>query len=189
LVNYKESNEVIVFGYAGNMNEITINLDLVEALVNEFQDCIFKFAGEINFINSNNAKRFRKIIDVKNVIYLGKVPYDKIPMEVVAWDVCLMLDDFSEISRYVHHNKIYQYLAMGKSVVITKTHSDYDDLRSDVFESSSINEFIENLKLAMVLSNDDKQVVRRRLLASKNSSAVRADQFMKIICDFYGSEL
>jgi glycosyltransferase involved in cell wall biosynthesis len=189
LAVHKVSNESVVFGYAGNMNEITINLDLVDVLIDEFRDCIFKFAGEINFVNSINSKKFRKIFDKKNVVYLGKIPYDEIPMEVVSWDVCLMLDNFGEISSYVHHNKVYQYLAMGKAVVSTKTHNDYTDLHNGIYESNTIDEFVVNLKAAMIIKDDELHIDQRRSLARKNSSEVRADQFMKIVHNHYGFEL
>ena len=46
----------IVFGYAGNMNEITIDIDLVEMLVKEFSDFNFRFAGAINFKDEKNQE-------------------------------------------------------------------------------------------------------------------------------------
>ncbi|SEA34056.1 hypothetical protein [Microbulbifer marinus] len=170
-----------VFGYAGNMNEITIDIPLVEALVASFPDTEFRFAGKINFSKKNDKEKFVKIFARENVTYLGMIPYTEIQREVSKWDVCLMLDKQYELSRYVHHNKVYQYLALGKVVVATKTHNDYDSLSEEIFESSGIDDFLSNARIALGLARDVNRVSKRVELAMLESSEERAKKFMEIL--------
>ncbi|PAR27073.1 glycosyltransferase family protein [Vibrio metoecus] len=171
----------IVFGYAGNMNEITIDIDLVEMLVNEFSDFNFKFAGAINFKDEKKIKRMNDIFKYNNVEYIGMVPYHLIQNEVYSWDVCLMLDNIDELSGYVHHNKVYQYLSLGKVVVATKTHDDYINLSSEVYEAKTKDEFIEKCRHAILVARDKDRISNRVRLAKAESSDARAEEFMKLV--------
>ncbi|KQB10528.1 glycosyltransferase family protein [Vibrio metoecus] len=171
----------IVFGYAGNMNEITIDIDLVEMLVNEFSDFNFKFAGAINFKDEKKIKRMNDIFKYNNVEYIGMVPYHLIQNEVYSWDVCLMLDNIDELSGYVHHNKVYQYLSLGKIVVATKTHDDYINLSSEVYEAKTKDEFIEKCRHAILVARDKDRISNRVRLAKAESSDARAEEFMKLV--------
>jgi len=65
-----------------------------------------------------------------------------------------MFDVNSDISEYVHHNKIYQYLALGKPVVVQRTHRDYDELSSVIYLCDSKKEFIDKIAVAATNVND-----------------------------------
>lgn len=172
-----------VFGYAGNMNEITIDLGLVESLLARFSDCKFIFAGRINFLDEDLKDKFLEILERDNVIFKGLIPYSQIQAEVASWDVCLMLDKVYEVSKYVHHNKVYQYLALGKVVIGTKTQDDYSDLKGGVYEGETIDKFLDCCELAIEESRDMNKAGLRVELAKANSSEVRADQFMKLLLE------
>lgn len=179
--NYAINEGEIVFGYAGNMNEITIDIPLVDTLVKTFPECRFKFAGNLNFSEAKNKQDFEKILQADNVEYLGMVPYAEIHSEVAGWDICLMLDKVYELSKYVHHNKVYQYLALGKVIVGTKTHNDYESLGSEILESYSTEEFIKNSREAIKIARDPQRVLNRIELAKANCSDARAEQFFNIL--------
>jgi glycosyltransferase involved in cell wall biosynthesis len=170
-----------ILGYAGNMNEITIDVDLVHSITEHYSEYYFVFAGEINFSNIELQNRFLQIIERKNIKYLGVVPYTKIQKIVSGWDICLMLDRIYELSRYVHHNKVYQYLALGKAVVSTQTHNDYTNLCPFVFEANNSDAFIKNIKQAMTEARTPDAVNKRVLLAKSNSADERAIEFINIL--------
>lgn len=177
----RKVTDEIVFGYAGNMNEITIDLELVELLVAEFPKMEFRFAGLLNFSQSENIERMEILFSNDNVTYLGKIPYKLIQEEVFSWDICLMLDNINELSKYVHHNKVYQYLALGKVVVATKTHDDYRNLAGEIFEAETRNVFLEHVKEAIKICRDEERIANRIKLAKSESADVRAAQLMHII--------
>lgn len=181
MLRYRRSSDRIVIGYAGNMNEITTDLSLVDEVTTRFSDCEFEFAGILNFSDAANLSKMKSIMAKHNVKYLGFVPYTDIPKKVINWDICLMFDVQSEISEYVHHNKIYQYLALGKPVVVRRTHQDYEELSPIVCLCDSKQEFIDKIAVAITNVNDDEYKKSCINLAKLNSSDIRAHQFMEIV--------
>ena len=97
-----------------------------------------------------------------------------------------MFDAKSEISEYVHHNKIYQYLAFGKPIVIQRTHHDYDELASVVYICDKTEDFLVSITEAIKHINDAKYINNCIKLAKLNSSTERAKQFMNIIGNIKG---
>jgi hypothetical protein len=178
---YRRSSAGIVIGYAGNMNEITTDLSLLDELTTRYNDCRFEFAGHLNFNNTHNLSKMRMILAKPNVRYLGFISYNDIPKIVVNWNICLMLDVQSEISGYVHHNKIYQYLALGKPVVVQRTHRDYEELSSVVYLCDTKKEFFDKVAIAATRVTDREYSDRCIHLARLNSSDSRAVQFMEIM--------
>ena len=181
---YKK-NKTVVCGYSGNMNDLTIDLSLLDQVTQHFPHIIFRFAGNINFRDEQDSIRIRQLFERDNVCFLGFVPYDQIAEEVNSWDICLMFDPINETSRYIHHNKIYQYLALGKPVVGTLPHDDYHSLSSVIYQTETHNQFLLNLGKAINdLARKDLRAKRLRL-AEDNSASARAEQFITIINTHY----
>ena len=77
-------------------------------------------------LDYNQSKIFwDRLFEKSNVKYLGNIPYEKLPKTVARWDVGLVTDKMDEYASYMHHNKVYQYLALGIPVVSLKIHEDY----------------------------------------------------------------
>lgn len=179
--SHKKKSAVPILGYAGNMNEITIDIPLLDRITDHFDNCKFIMAGKLNFKNKIHTLQMEKIFSKGNVEYVGLIPYSQLQQEVFNWDVCLMLDRIYELSEYVHHNKVYQYLALGKPVVGIKTHNDYEPLSECVFEARSPEEFISCIQSALTIRNQKPFIEKCIELAKMNSSTNRAHQFMEIL--------
>jgi glycosyltransferase involved in cell wall biosynthesis len=184
----RRRNEKPVVGFAGNFLRITVDLSLLDVVTDRFPDVEFRFAGRVAEQDDGYAPRLERIFRKPNVRHLGWIPFDHIREEIIAWDVCLLLDDSSELSSYVHHNKIYQYLALGKPVVATRPHADYDSLAPTVLLSGSTSEYLENLAKALERKDDPRYVQEGIALARANSSDVRATAALKILRDALGLE-
>ncbi len=174
-----------VCGYSGNMNEITIDLALLDRLTDCFEQVEFRFAGRVNFRLETDAAAIYSIFRKNNVKYLGFIPYARVAEEVSRWNLCLMLDRQDELSTYVHHNKVYQYLALGKPVVATKTHDDYLPLLNVLYLAETHTAFIDLFDRALKERHDPALIQRRRERAQDNSAYVRAKQFMTIVKQHY----
>jgi len=170
-----------VLGFLGNLNEVTVDIDLLEYITEKLDEACFEIAGKINCKNTGVSARIKNILQRKNVHYLGYLPYCEVMKKVASWDIGLMLDPKQEISEYVHHNKIYQYLALGKPAVVQKTHNDYDHLKDVVFISGSKQEYVDNIQKAILKVNDDAFVRNCLEISHNNSSDKRAEQFIKQI--------
>jgi hypothetical protein len=182
LTKFRRKSQKIVIGFAGNFMEI-VDLDLLEHVVTKFPDYEFQFAGKITASRTDVefSNKLRSIFEKPNVKYMGYYPFDDIPKVVINWDVCMMIDNKSELSSYHHHNKLYQYLALGKPVVINRNHNDYDEFRNLIFISNDYAEFVENINRAVRLIDDREYIKRAIKAAEENSTAVRARQFLTVL--------
>ena len=114
--NYKIRNEKVKIGFIGDFIDIT-DIDLLDHITDHFRDYEFHLAGRVRIKENNRLECLKKIFMKKNVVYLGQYTYNKLPEIVIQWDAGIILDSKSEISSYRHHNKLYQYLALGKPVI------------------------------------------------------------------------
>ena len=186
LIPCRKNNGEVTIGFCGNMNEITVDMSLLDEITSHYNSIKFELAGKINFKNKDNLSKINKIFEKINVTYSGWISYLDIPRKVINWDICLMFDAKSEISEYVHHNKIYQYLALGKPIVIQRTHHDYDELASVVYICDKTEDFLVSITEAIKHINDAKYINNCIKLAKLNSSTERAKQFMNIIGNIKG---
>jgi glycosyltransferase involved in cell wall biosynthesis len=171
-----------VIGFAGNFMNIT-DVELLDLITTEFKECSFRIAGKVSF--ESHRELLDKVFAKANVEYLNFIPYDDLPKEVYTWDVCLLLDKQSEYASYHHHNKIYQYLALGKPVVSFDYIRDYDMFRDSIYLSNDRNEYISNIKRAIEeLTFDNILIESRKAIANQNSNRNRASEFMAIVNKF-----
>lgn len=174
-------NKPIVIGYLGNVNEINFDSNLFDFLTMRYKDVKFQIAGKINFKEDDEIRYINEIFRRENVEYLGWFPFDEISKIVASWDVGIALDRKTEVASYHHHNKIYQYLALGKPVVVYKNHDDYNILSNVIFLSDSFEEFSENVQKAIKRIDDEMYMQECIKTAQENSSVVRAKEVMNII--------
>lgn len=170
----------MVLGFAGNLMRI-VDLDLLDHVTERFPWHRFRIAGKVSCQDPAFVKKFQDIIAKPHVTYLGFIPFNDLPDEVSRWDICLMLDDKSELSSYHHHNKLYQYLALGKPVVVHRNHGDYDPLKDVVCLAEDYLQFSAGIEEACLAAGDDAMYRRRLAVAEANSSAVRAREFFDIL--------
>jgi glycosyltransferase involved in cell wall biosynthesis len=179
LKQFYSNNSKIVCGFSGNFMEV-LDLDLLDYITSELPYMNFELAGKINY-SSPPLHKLNKIFSKENVNYLGYVNYNELPKKVVTWDICLMLDAKTEFASYHHHNKLYQYLALGKPVVVHKNLNDYDKFSEHIFISNNYNEYLCNIKKAALLIKSENFISECLKIAKENSSEVRAKQFFDII--------
>ncbi|CEO88028.1 glycosyltransferase family 4 protein [Syntrophaceticus schinkii] len=56
----------------------------------------------------------------KNVIMVGRQPFEKIPEHIASSDICLLPAYNNEVMRNIVPIKLYEYMAVGKPVISTK---------------------------------------------------------------------
>lgn len=173
------SGKKFIAGMAGNINDRT-DINLLEHITND-EDILFELCGKVtDKVRSNPV--FQEVISRKNVKHLGYIPFHKLPERVWGWNVGLTIEKKCEYTRFTHHNKVYQYLALGKPVVILKIHNDYDDLGEPIFVCDTKEEYAQNLKELMSSEKKETEWVEDALrIANENSNEVRAKQFLNTI--------
>lgn len=186
--NFKHSKDndynenALIIGFAGNLMEVT-DIDLLRNLVYELKNFHFIIAGECKYrVGSSEMNVFSEIVNLSNVTYRGYIHYNELPKEIIKWDICIMIDKLSELALYHHHNKIYQYLAMGKPVVYQENIEDYLFLKHVTFPAKNLGEFVRQVhhlqEKLKTNSNMDYLCIKT---ANENSSSNRASQIIHLI--------
>lgn len=183
---HKTSNAKPVIGFAGNFMKL-VDLQLLEKVVKKFNDCQIIICGKISYNNPEYRAFLDKIFQYPNVLFKGFIPYAELPAEVQKWDICIMVDDVSELSSYHHHNKLYQYLALGKPVVAQRNQRDHDLLADIIYLADTHEEYLVQLEKALN-ENDNGTLYQKRIKAAHaNSADARAQQLKTEILKLCGS--
>ena len=177
---YSSHEEIFTVGMAGNLGLKRTDFELLDYLTDQCPEIQFDIAGNVEpaaFEKTN----LKTIFERKNVRYLGFIPFDDLPKTVMKWKSGLIIEAQNEYASYMHHNKIYQYLALGKPVVVLRTHADYDNYPEPVYVCHTKEEYSKRLK-QLSESNVSMQSVQMAIaLARENSNEMRAQQFFSAI--------
>ena len=169
-----------VAGMAGNINQRT-DLPLLKFLLNKFPGIQFEIAGKLN-LNPLRMQLWEELLCFKNLRYLGYIPFANLPAVVSKWDIGLLLESKDdEYSSYFNHNKIYQYMALGKPFVSYDYNEYFNEFKNAAFIGKNPVEYAEMINLAMGKSKSPETVYDCLLFAQKNSTEKRAAQFLIIL--------
>ena len=102
---------------------------------------------------------------LKNLRYLGRVPYSELPAYVQKFDVALIPFVVDELTKPLNPNKLYEYSAAGKPVVSMNYSSTIDKLKDVIFVGDTHEHFLACITEALVQPQDGK----RTDLAKANS--------------------
>lgn len=166
-------------GIAGNFSLKRTDYSLLDTITSNCPDVSFEIAGILDY---NISKPFwENLFAKKNVRYLGNIPFESLPAVIAEWDVGLVTDRMDEYASFMHHNKVYQYLAMGVPVVSLKIHDDYTFLHPSVQLAENSEQYIIAIRDALEQGKND--TFRNACIeqAKLNSSRVRANEFVSII--------
>jgi len=122
-------------------------------------------------------------ISKKNVEHLGFIPFKTLPEIVSSWQCGLTIEKKCAYTLYTHHNKIYQYLALGIPAVTLKIHEDYSHLEPYVQSVENYSEFVMALETALEKSRDRQFQHNCIAVAETNSADKRAEDFLKWVED------
>lgn len=167
-------------GLAGNINYV-IDIELLIYLAERLPEYDFEIAGKLD-LNKSQEHEMKRLSELHNVKHLGFIEYDKFPGIVINWDIGLVAaNPGHEYALYLNNNKQYQYMALGKPFVTYRLNADYKEFDDLVFIAENRDDYIAKIREAIKKSYDLNSVKKWILIAEKNSSESRAEQFLKII--------
>jgi hypothetical protein len=168
-----------LIGVAGNFSLKRTDYSLLENITTNCPDYDFEIAGILDY---NQSKVFwDRMFEKSNVKYLGNIPYEELPKTVARWNVGLVTDKMDEYASFMHHNKIYQYLALGIPVVSLKIHEDYLMLHPYVLVTEDHTQYIEAIRVALEQAKKESFNNGCIAIARLNTSEARAKEFLSII--------
>jgi teichuronic acid biosynthesis glycosyltransferase TuaH len=168
-----------IIGIAGNFDPVRTDYALLDRLTTELSNFQFQIAGKPD--SSSSTDFWKKLLKKPNVMHIGFIPQDKLPQYVCTWNVGLISDKICEYSSYMHHNKVYQYLALGIPVVSLKIHSDYDHLAPYVQCTNDEKEFHALIIEQSTKAQNNEFRNECVEIAKKNTSNIRAESFIEKI--------
>jgi glycosyltransferase involved in cell wall biosynthesis len=119
-------------------------------------------------------------LNLPNLHYFGIIPYSQLPKYAIWFDVAIIPFQEGEIAKATSPIKMYEYMALGKPIVVTKDLLEcygYDY----VFVSKTKEEFVENIKKALQIKDDPMVINRLKEIAKQNSWQARVETLIKRI--------
>ena len=105
----------------------------------------------------------------KNVYFLGKKSTNVLPDYIYGFDICINPQIVNEITEGNYPLKIDEYLAMGKPIVATRTHTMKDVFSEWVFLASDKSEYLLAMDSAMEEINNTNKNKGRVAFAHTHS--------------------
>jgi glycosyltransferase involved in cell wall biosynthesis len=163
-------------GFSGTL-DARFDSTLVESIARSRPDWQIILLGDQRpgFINSVSLH------SLSNIHFMGKKPYQELPLWMNGFDVLIIPYVQSERTFYISPLKFYEYLATGKPI-ITVPLPEIMDYQPHISLASSPVEFINAIDSAIAsLSLSDME--KRRQIAKMNSWRNRIDAMLSIIQD------
>lgn len=133
-----------IIGYMGTLLESRIDTKLLINAANMCPDYSFVFVGpEIEGFDKTSLH------NLKNAFFLGAKNINTLPSYIQSFDVCINPQILNPITDGNYPLKIDEYLAMGKPVVATNTHTMRDIFSAYSFLFTDANSFVECIKDAL----------------------------------------
>jgi hypothetical protein len=167
-------NGPIVF-YAGVISD-WFDFDLVGKIAKEAPDISVLIVGPV--ISPNVKEAAAKLSSLSNVHFLGMKRHDELPAYIRASQVCMIPFKKTPLIERFSPNKMYEYLAAGRSVVTLNYTQEIDRLRSKIFVADSQDEFVQMVKKAIGIKPDEASLQN---IALDNCWKSRADEVVRLI--------
>lgn len=164
-----------VVGFAGIMNRYNFDAGLVEGMARRHGDWSFLLVGRVE----GRGVDLSGLAGLPNVSLAGFQPRECLPWWVERMDVCLIPWPASKWVERAFSLKLFEYLAMGKPVVASRTR-EYEPYEDVVRLAKGEVEFERAVEAA--LREDSEEMKARRIaLAGENSWERRVDRFLEVL--------
>jgi len=164
-----------IVGFFG-LIERWIDLDLIRFLAESRPQWTFVMIGRL----ASPAEQLQRL---PNVHFLGKRPYEDLPMYGKHFDVGILPYHLNRQVIHANPLKLREYLAMGKPVVSVSTNE--IEKYAEVIEiAHSPEEFLAKLDSALSRPSTQADVQRRLDRVANESWDAQVDRVLKIVCQY-----
>lgn len=143
-------------GYIGTLTVLRLDIELLYQLAKQMPIAQFVFVGPYDKTFENHP-----LHRLPNVHYLGKKEIEELPSYIQYFDVCINPQIVNDITYGNYPLKIDEYLAMGKPVVATSTHTMLDVFKEYTYLPKTMEEYIQCITKALTEINDIEKQKRR----------------------------
>ncbi len=146
-----------IIGYTGAIIESRLNATLIYNVICQLPQFNFVFVGPEDSYFSQHA-----LHSLRNVFFMGRKEVEELPQYIQHFDVCINPQKVNPITDGNYPLKIDEYLAMGKPVVATNTHTMRDVFSQVTHLPQTESEWISSLQQS-VKETDDNDLRERRI--------------------------
>lgn len=165
-----------IVGIAGGIDWRT-NLSLVERIAKNNVNVNFVFIGPLIVFDKSFANKFKAVVNLKNVYYLGNKSKSSLRNYYNNFNICLIPYNFNKKAHGNNPMRLYEYFALGKPVISSPVEA-LNKFKPYLFMASSIKEFESSLK-GYLQKVDKKSYISKRIIIAKQNSW---DNKVKIMC-------
>lgn len=160
------SNKKII-GYFGALAK-WFDYSLIKRLSNEFGDINIVLIG----VDYDKSLAKSGILNLNNIHYIDAVNYDRLPSYAQFFDISMIPFIINDITKSTSPVKLFEYMALGKPIVTT----DLPECRKykSPLISKNHDEFIENIKEAIKLMDDNRYKSQLSKEGNENTWSKRA---------------
>ncbi len=133
-----------IIGYTGAIIESRLDSNLLYKVIKKLPEYNFVFVGPEDEHFKNHP-----LHQLQNVHFTGSKQVEELPQYIQHFDVCINPQILNPITDGNYPLKIDEYLAMGKPVVATNTHTMRAVFAGHTHLATSIEEWFEALKTAI----------------------------------------
>lgn len=151
-------------GYIGTINSTRLDGDILYEIIKLRPNYNFVFTGP-----EDDIFKQHRIHSLKNVYFLGQKIINELPSYIAAYDICINPQMLNDITDGNYPLKIDEYLAMGKPIVATSTHTMRDIFANYTHLATSCEEWLAALDNA-IAETDDKELAKQRIAFAETHS-------------------
>lgn len=182
----KHKTEKVIVGFYGSFNPLQGIDKIVKAahLLKDEPSIIFRIIGY--GATYKKVMKLAETLDVTNIEFIDKVPYDKLNVAINEFDICLGVFGESIKTDVVIPNKIYHYAA-AKKCIITKDTEGIKELFEDGKDIKLVKNNPQEMSEAiLVLSRDEKMRNKLadgayELIAKEYNEDIIAEHFVEYL--------
>lgn len=153
-----------IIGYTGAVIERRLDSELLYAVARQLPECHFVFVGP-----EDEYFKMHPLHKLPNVYFLGKKEVEELPQYIQHFDVCINPQKVNPITEGNYPLKIDEYLAMGKPVVATTTHTMRDVFSLYSHLADGPESWVKKLQKALNETNKIELSKRRIAFAHTHS--------------------
>lgn len=169
-----------VIGYTGALIESRLDSDLMYRIARQLPEYSFVLVGP-----EDEHFRLHPLHSLKNVHFTGRKDVTRLPQYIQHFDVCINPQILNPITDGNYPLKIDEYLAMGKPVVATSTHTMRDVFSAHTHLAAAVpEEWVAALRIAVAESDDPELSSRRIAFAHTHSWGHSVDIIYKAVSDW-----
>jgi teichuronic acid biosynthesis glycosyltransferase TuaH len=168
-----------IIGYTGAIIESRLDSELLYNIAQRLPEYNFIFVGP-----EDEHFKTHLLHQLNNVFFLGRKEVEELPQYIRHFDVCINPQILNPITDGNYPLKIDEYLAMGKPVVATSTHTMRDVFSAHTHLAISVDEWISALHKAVGEISNQNLADARIAFAHTHSWAHSVETIYKAIEEY-----